>query len=453
MAVIFNNTANRLLNGTNYADSIKNSAYDLSGNRYVTYPPNYVTIIGGAGDDTIENTFLCSGVIIDGGKDNDHIMNHGYNNSINGGNGNDTVYNDYYGTNTSISGGAGNDSINNWGSNVTIIGGTGNDTIYNNWNFDTNSIVDDSFNWGRNVLFKYNSGDGNDIIYGFKADSTLSIDGGSYSTTTSGSNIIVTVGKGKISLIGAASLSKVNIDGTEEKVEKDSWQLNGTTATYGTANKTLVTVKGVTSLNGLSVKKKVLTISKASLGTSKVKLSGDGYTLALADDVNSPTTSKKWVLDGTTADYNQTTSAGYTLASDSKSITYSKKTATTLATVKGVISLNGLSVKKKVITVSKASLGTSKVKLSGDGYTLALADGLAPTTKKATWTLKNSTATYNSSYKTAGYTLASNGKSISYTKATTPETLATVKGAKTADGLKVSGKVITLENSELKNKV
>ena len=57
---------------------------------------------------------------------------------------------------------------------------------------------------------KYTNGDGNDSIVGFNTKSTLSISG-SYSTAKSGSNILVTVGDGKITLVGASSLSSVNI--------------------------------------------------------------------------------------------------------------------------------------------------------------------------------------------------------------------------------------------------
>ena len=100
------------------------------------------------------------------------------------------------------------DKIINSGSKVTIAGGKGNDTITNH-------------SGGKNVLFSYNTGDGNDTIYGFNATSTLQIDGGigtySKAKSKSGADIIVTVGKGKITLVDAASLSKVNIKGTFKK--------------------------------------------------------------------------------------------------------------------------------------------------------------------------------------------------------------------------------------------
>lgn len=71
-------------------------------------------------------------------------------------------------------------------------------------------------------MFKYSKGDGNDLIQGFNIYSTLQIgDGtGTYSKNTVGSDIIVTVGNGKITLQGAANLDTLNIDGTEHTLTK-----------------------------------------------------------------------------------------------------------------------------------------------------------------------------------------------------------------------------------------
>ena len=349
---------------------------------------------------------------------------------------------------TSINGGEGNDSIRTKGSNVTISGDKGNDSIKN---------ID-----GTNIVFKYISGDGNDIIEGFNETSTLSIGGSSYSTKKSGNDVIVTVGDGKISLIGAASLSKVNIKNKstsdEPSESSNSWKISGTTAKYGTSGKTLVTVSGVKSTSGLSIKNKVVTVAKSSVNAKKITISGEGYTLKLASDVTKPSTKKAaFSLSGTTATYKSSyKTAGYTLASNSKSITYSKATtATTLATVKGVKSTGGLSVSGKVVTVAKSSVNAEKITISGEGYNLKLADDVTkPSTKKATWTIKDTTATYKSSYKTAGYSLSSDSKSISYTAATKSTVLATVNGVKSADGLSVKDKVITVAASALnKSKV
>ena len=427
MATIGGSMSNSLFSGTEFNDTIFNGDKSF-------YGGTNNTIIGNAG--------------------NDSIYNNGSFVTISGDDGNDFIRNRYkkitatvYGNNVSMSGGNGNDSICNggiWdsfigayitgGSDVTINGGEGDDTIYHSY--------------GENLLIEYNSGDGNDIIYGFKADSTLSIGGGSYSTEKSGSDIIVTVGNGKISLIGAASLDKVNIKGTKGSSETNTWKLSGTTATYGN----LVTVSGVKAISGLSISGKVVTVSKSALNNAKVTIS-DGYTLKLASDVSKTSTKKSWSLSGTTATYKQTISAGYKLASDSKSISYSKASTKTLTTITGVKSTDGLTVSGNVVTVSNSALNKKKITVS-NGYTLKLGSDVSKATnKKATWTLKNSTATYKSAGKTAGYTLASNKKSISYSKAMSASELATIKGAKSTTGLSVSKNVITLKNSALNKKV
>ena len=213
MAEIYNDTPDTLLSGTNSADTIKNGGYGgdiwhVGGSR--------VTIDAKNGDDYIRNLRGGSQSSINAGAGNDNIENEAAKNvTINGSKGNDTINNALmfdgaiggfrYPDDVIIIGGTGNDLIYNSGSNVTIIGGTGNDTIRN----------DEHGENGKNVLFQYANGDGNDYIEGFNETSTLSIGGGSYSTTKSGDDLIVTVGEGKISLMGAASLSAVNIDGTE----------------------------------------------------------------------------------------------------------------------------------------------------------------------------------------------------------------------------------------------
>ena len=275
MAVKENYTPNIKISGTSSNDSISNYA-------------NNVTITSGKGKDTIFNN--ADNVIIKSGSGNDSIRARGNNKTIEGGTGNDWIapngnnnlilYNAGDGNDTiwaftaddtlSISGvsystqASGNDLIvkvgkntialkdayaytdtvhinkksialkrkaitahedeyitevtrdsisvvgtdsdnyiDIYGSKVTISGGKGNDSI----------ALWDSY--PEKNLINYTSGDGNDTISGFNEDDTLSIGGGSYSTKKSGDNVIVTVGKGKISLIGAASLSKVNIKGTK----------------------------------------------------------------------------------------------------------------------------------------------------------------------------------------------------------------------------------------------
>lgn len=97
------------------------------------------------------------------------------------------------------------------------------------------------------------SGDGNDIVYGFNTNSTLQIgDGtGTFSTTKSGSDIIVTVDAGLITLKDTASLSAVNIKGKENF--NPSWSLNSTIATYGTPSETLFTLSSVNNTTEVTV--------------------------------------------------------------------------------------------------------------------------------------------------------------------------------------------------------
>ena len=129
------------------------------------------------------------------------------------------------------------DSIRNDHIKVTIDGGAGNDTINNTAMFwseydifsDYRSSDDSSINGGagndrislgsdvKNNLIKYTAGDGNDSIVGFNSTTTLQIGGGkgTYSTIAKGDDIIVTVGKGKITLAGAADLDELHIDGAQ----------------------------------------------------------------------------------------------------------------------------------------------------------------------------------------------------------------------------------------------
>ena len=117
-----------------------------------------------------------------------------------------------------INAGAGDDSISNAERNVTITGGAGNDDIHNSYgdNVTINAGAGNDFislsSSAENNVIKYASGDGNDTIYGFNETTTLSIADATYSTKKSGSNVIVTVGKGKITLVNAASLSAVNLE-------------------------------------------------------------------------------------------------------------------------------------------------------------------------------------------------------------------------------------------------
>ncbi len=80
------------------------------------------------------------------------------------------------------------DTIKVAGKGLTVTGGRGNDTL-------TSS--------GKGNVFVYNAGDGNDVIKNFSASDVLSISG-TAKVSTSSSDVVFTVGKGKITLTGAA---------------------------------------------------------------------------------------------------------------------------------------------------------------------------------------------------------------------------------------------------------
>ena len=179
-----------------------------------------VTVLGGNGNDTIRNVGSYSN--LEGGNGDDSISNWNDFVTINSGAGKDTIENSNYydtGDNVSINGGDNDDDILNWGNSVTVDGGAGNDIIKNyQYNGGAQNVTitggkgnDSIHNAGENVLFKYAAGDGNDTIRGFNATSTLTISGATFSTEKSGSDILVTVGDGKITLEGATSLDNINI--------------------------------------------------------------------------------------------------------------------------------------------------------------------------------------------------------------------------------------------------
>ena len=155
--VIRNSADNTVVSGTSGADSIYNTG-------------DSVTINAGAGNDSITN-WLGNNVEINGGAGNDTITSH-----------------DIHGESD---GGVNTGSTTTTDRNVTIVGGRGNDLIITNSN---------------RVIYQYASGDGNDTIDGDYSynTSTISIDGGAaYQTLVSGSNVIVSVGSGSITLLNA----------------------------------------------------------------------------------------------------------------------------------------------------------------------------------------------------------------------------------------------------------
>ena len=185
-----------------YSTANKNTVNGGTGNDYIYIYENSQNhkITSGDGGDTVHSEG--TNILVDTGNGKDVIQlyskdSSAKNNTINSGADNDSIYGG--GSNISINADAGDDYIHVYSSaeNITISPGAGNDTI--------ESYCENGF------LYKYAKGDGNDSIKGFSSKDTLSISGTTYSTTKSGSNIVVTAGSGKITLEGAAKLSKLNI--------------------------------------------------------------------------------------------------------------------------------------------------------------------------------------------------------------------------------------------------
>ena len=117
------------------------------------------------------------------------------------GDGKDSIYTG--GQTVSVNAGSDNDYIHIYKQAVktTVTGGVGDDTIKN---YSENG-----------VLYVHKPGDGNDSIWGFNETSTLRFGSSTnVSLQTKKTDVIVTVGKGKITLSGAASLSAINIQGS-----------------------------------------------------------------------------------------------------------------------------------------------------------------------------------------------------------------------------------------------
>ncbi|MBQ9497807.1 MAG: hypothetical protein IJR52_09605, partial [Selenomonadaceae bacterium] len=206
---------------------------------------------------------------------------------------------------------------------LTVVGDNADNTIISSGHYASlvgnagNDFID---NGGSNVIFRYNAGDGFDTIVGFNDSSTLQI-GDTYSAELAGNDVVVTVGDGKITLTGAGTLSEIHIN--DRNILKPDWTLNGTTAVYSSLNEPAVTVSGIKSVDGLSLKDNMIIVSASALGENDVKVS-DGYTLALGSDVDAPASVAASYKDGIFTTAGKT--AGYTLSDDAQSITYSAPT-------------------------------------------------------------------------------------------------------------------------------
>ena len=198
----------------------------------------YVTMIGGHGNDYIENWGPASFSLIDGGDGNDILENSGSNSTVTGGEGDDSigngadsvilygdVGNDYihnqgdswYGNYVTMEGGDGDDSIvnnnggnilinagdgddyvENGGNNVTIKTDSGNDTIINDQNIYRDiSIMSgegDDLIENNTTFTTINAGDGNNTINNYNRNNLIIADTGNATIKNEGLNLTVQTG-------------------------------------------------------------------------------------------------------------------------------------------------------------------------------------------------------------------------------------------------------------------
>ena len=209
---ISNSTAYKIYNGTAYADTVYNYA-----DGFQAY--------ANAGNDYLVSFEEATGVTLKGENGNDTIKSWGGKSYIDGGAGNDYLYsgslNDYH--HNTIIGGDGNDTILNYDTYAWIYGGTGNDSV---------SLASGSY---RTLI--YNSGDGYDIVYGYNSYDTISIGGSAnYQTLTSGSNVIVSLESGAMTLEGAKGKTLNIVGGSNGGGNSSINNYTKNTYVYGTTN-------------------------------------------------------------------------------------------------------------------------------------------------------------------------------------------------------------------------
>ncbi len=200
----FNTTSTLDLGGATYSSVASGS------NLIVTVDDENITLVDvlnlstvnivGNYDGALNITNTADNTLIIGTPYADTIYNSGQNVTIDAKADDDLIVSG--GKNVSIEGGAGNDTIIMTGADATLSGGAGNDHI----SLGTADSV--------NALIQYTNGDGNDLITGYTSNDTIKISGSTYSSVTSGDDLILIVGDDKITLQGAANLDTVHIDGT-----------------------------------------------------------------------------------------------------------------------------------------------------------------------------------------------------------------------------------------------
>lgn len=167
------------------------------------------------------------------------------------------------------------------------------------------------------------------------------------------------------------------------------------TFTLSGLNKSLTVVDD--KVAGVTIDGKNVTVAKNALNGSDVTLTGEGFTLGVANDV--PTVGNinaGWTGNNGTYTYNATAgkTAGYTLSGNT--ITYSDKVDDSF-TLSGIANTKNIAVQGKIITIAAGSLNGSNVTLtSDDGYSLKLAKNVPIATESTTgYTLEGNTIIYS----------------------------------------------------------
>jgi len=223
----------------------------------------------------------------------------------------------------------------------------------------------------------------------------------------------------------------------------------------------LATVKGIKkgtvadafgNIDGISydTSKKITLSANVLNEKSKVSVTGEGYSLALdttstdSKKVPEPTNASDqiWKVSGTTLTIGTGKTAGYVIPADGtdkgkivyQDVTQDASPAITITNLKSGLKLNadgkidGIEIgdsTAKTITLSKAVLGTNTsaekaMKLTASGnyenYELKLDADVTQSTPEKKWVISGTTASYKE-VTPKGYTLASDGKSITYNAA------------------------------------
>ena len=229
------------------------------------------------------------------------------------------------------------------------------------------------------------------------------------------------------------------------------WTLTDGNVAQVNATTPIVTVENVpsgatVSNDTIGVSGTAVTVKNAALVGAKI--TATGYDIDVAENLKSKADiTAGWISTsyyknaGSSEDYYEIVNG-----------TVTKVAASTPAlTVNGVKSNSGLNLNDMTVTVSNAALDGKDVTISGSGYSLALGNDVTKTsTTNAGWTFANNVASYKAASSSAGYKLADN--KISYVAASGGETLATVTGVKSLDGISLYGKVVTVSNASLDGK-